>query len=104
VILRTDKEFPAGIVNALQVVLLSQHLRVKEAYLVYLLANGPDSLDRYHMRLEVEGEEIHQLMTEMQPVLRTVMQRGEGFECWSKLGDDGIADYMRQQGNIYERV
>lgn len=104
VILKLDKEFPAGMVEALQA-LLSQHPRVREAYMLYMLSDGADTLDRYHMRIELDGgEEVKQMMTEMQPVLRAFMQRGEGFELWTQVGDDEIAGYMRERGPIYERV
>ncbi|MDO7876488.1 enhanced serine sensitivity protein SseB C-terminal domain-containing protein [Hymenobacter sp. ASUV-10] len=99
-----DKEFPTGMVDALQA-LLSQHPRVREAYMLYIKADAPDALSRYHMRIEVDGsEEVKQLMTEMQPVLRAFMQRDEGFELWTRLGDDDMAGYMRERGPIYERV
>jgi hypothetical protein len=106
VVIKTDKEFPVGMVEALQT-LLSQHPRVVQAYLVYLMADGPDRPNRYHMRLELEGEEVHQLMLELQPVLRAFMQPGEGFELLSKVGDDAddnMVAYLRQLGPIYERV
>ena len=106
VTIKTDKEFPAGMVEALQT-LLSQHPRVVEAYLIYLVADSPDRPNRYHMRLELEGEEVHQLMLELQPVLRVFMQPGEGFELLSKVGDDENDDmvaYLRQVGPMYQRV
>ena len=99
-----DKEFPVGMVEALQA-LLSQHPRVREAYMLYIQADAPDALNRYHMRIGIDGsEEVKQLMTEMQPVLRAFMQRDEGFELWTRLGDDEMAGYMRERGPIYERV
>ncbi len=85
-------------------VLLSQHPRVRAGYLIYLQPDGRQPVSRYHLRLDVEGGEIKQLMNEIAPVIKPFIKAGEGFEMLAGLTDDEASDYLRQQGPFYERT
>ncbi len=103
-LISTDKELAEELLEALRVV-FSRYPRVQEAYMTYLLADdAPDSINRYHLRLEIEGEPGQQLMQEIGPVLRVFMQRDEGLELWAGLDNDELSDHLRRQGPFYERT
>lgn len=98
-----NKQWPDGLITALRTV-FSQVPRVKAAYMIYMLADAHD-LDRYHIRLDIEGREVALLAKLLRPVMDAYMRvDDEGFELLVNMGDDGVAVYMREQGPIYERV